>query len=44
MSGGHKHDKDTVLLLSRVYCILQVSGLVGVLLCSVCGRPVPAVI
>ena len=42
--GGHKQDNDTVLLLSRVYCILHESGLVRVLLRSVCGRPVPAVI
>ena len=27
--GGHKQDKDIVLLLSRVYCILQVSGWSG---------------
>ena len=44
MSGGHKQDKDMVLLLSHVYCILHESGLAGVLLRSVCGRPVPAVI
>ena len=42
--GGHKDDKDTVLVLSHVHCIPHEQVWSGCSTKCIHGRPVPAVI